>query len=114
MSGPLVDVLATSICTVVANEMHRRFTFRGASGGGSWTTGHGTGGAAAVLGPLLSSGALTLWQHVVPTAGHLSALIVVQALTAVVGSGDFLVLRGAASCAVGEHVQVRDGAGRCW
>ncbi|NAZ76249.1 GtrA family protein, partial [Kineococcus sp. T13] len=86
------NVLATVVSTLVANELHRRFTFR-AAGSGAWATGHGIGGAAAVAGLVLSTLALTGWHSLVPGASDLSGLVVVHVVTALVGTTNFLLLR---------------------
>ena len=86
------NVLATVVSTLVANELHRRFTFR-AAGSSAWSTGHGIGGAAAVAGLVLSTLALTGWHRLVPGASDLSGLVVVHVVTALVGASNFLVLR---------------------
>ncbi|MCI2237301.1 GtrA family protein [Paenibacillus sp. TRM 82003] len=87
-----VNVSATVVSTLVANEMHRRFTFPGGTGT-PWFRGHGVGGAAAVLGLVLSTSALAAWHHLVPGAGALSGLLLVHAVTGLVGLVNFLALR---------------------
>ncbi|WP_337059727.1 GtrA family protein [Kineococcus sp. G2] len=87
-----VNVSATVVSTLVANEMHRRFTFPGGAGT-PWFRGHGVGGAAAVLGVVLSTSALTAWHHLVPGASALSGLLLVHAVTGLVGLANFLALR---------------------
>ena len=86
------NVVAVVVSTLVANELHRRFTFRGARST-SWFKGHGLGGAAAAVGLVLSTAALSAWHHVVPGAGAASALAVVHTVTGLVGLTNFLVLR---------------------
>lgn len=89
----VVNVVATVVSTVTTNELHRRFTFRAAAT--PWFRGHGVGGAAAVTGLLLSTSALTLFHQLRPEARALGGLLLVQAVTAVVGLTNFLVLRRA-------------------
>ena len=86
------NVVAVVVSTLVANELHRRFTFRGARST-SWFKGHGVGGAAAAVGLVLSTAALSAWHHVVPGASEASALVVVYTVTGLVGLTNFLALR---------------------
>lgn len=88
----LVNVAAVVLSTLVTNELHRRFTFRGAAGT-PWWRGHGVGGATALGGLVLSTTALTLWHRWVPGAGPVSGLLVVQSVTALVGLTTFVLLR---------------------
>ncbi|WP_432534385.1 GtrA family protein [Kineococcus arenarius] len=88
----VVNVSAAVFSTLVANEMHRRFTFPGAAGT-PWFRGHGVGGAAALLGVVLSTAALAVWHHLVPGASALSGLLLVHAVTGLVGLANFLALR---------------------
>ncbi|MGN8245795.1 GtrA family protein [Cellulomonas soli] len=104
--GPaLLHVLATAVSTLVANEMHRRFTFAHATKR-SWLRGHGVGTATALVGFVATSATLSWWHVVAPGASHLSSVLVVYATTAAVGLGNFLTLRrtlGAHRTAVVEH-----------
>ena len=90
----VLNVIATIASTLVANELHRRFSFRGASNA-SVSRGHGVGGVNAVVGLLLSTLALAGWHHLVPDAGNTSSVVVVYAVNAVVGLFNFLTLRHA-------------------
>ncbi|WP_448630085.1 GtrA family protein [Cellulomonas soli] len=91
--GPaLLHVLATAVSTLVANEMHRRFTFAHAPKR-SWLRGHGVGTATALVGFLATSAALSWWHVVAPGASHVSSVLVVYTTTAAVGLGNFLTLR---------------------
>ena len=90
----LLNLVATVISTLVANELHRRFSFRGAPEG-SLARGHGVGGANAVAGLVLSGLALAGWHHLAPHAGPVSDVLVVYAVNAAVGLVNFLVLRHA-------------------
>ena len=90
----VLNVVATIISTLVANELHRRFSFRGASNA-SASRGHGIGSANAVAGLVLSTLALAGWHHLVPDAGDTSSIIVVYVVSAVVGLLNFLTLRHA-------------------
>ncbi|WP_432482679.1 GtrA family protein [Kineococcus esterisolvens] len=103
-----VNVSATVVSTLVANELHRRFTFRAAPGT-PWFAGHGVGGAAAVAGLVLSTSALTAWHHLVPGAGDLSGLLVVHVVTGLVGLVNFLVLRSVLRSPVAVPRQGRPG-----
>ncbi|GAA3803851.1 hypothetical protein CSO01_02200 [Cellulomonas soli] len=91
--GPaFLHVLATAVSTLVANEMHRRFTFAHATKR-SWVRGHGVGTMTALAGFLATSAALSWWHVIAPGASHLSSVLVVYATTAAVGLGNFLALR---------------------
>ncbi|NAZ85251.1 GtrA family protein [Kineococcus indalonis] len=87
-----VNVVAVALSTVLTNELHRRFTFHHGART-SWFKGHGVGGAAAVAGLVLSTAALTAWHHLVPGAGRGSGLLVVYAVTGLVGLSNFVLLR---------------------
>lgn len=88
----VLHVLSTAVSTVVANEMHRRFTFAHGERR-SWVRGHGVGTAAAAVGFVATSLALSWWHVVAPGASHVSSVLVVYATTAAVGLGNFLALR---------------------
>lgn len=88
----VVNVVAVVLSTLVTNELHRRFTFPGGRST-AWFKGHGAGGAAAVVGLVLSTAALAAWHHLVPGASGASGLVVVYAVTGLVGLTNFLVLR---------------------
>lgn len=87
-----VNVVAVVVSTLVANELHRRFTFPGARST-SWFRGHGAGGAAAAVGLVLSTAGLAGWRHLAPDAGEVGGLLVVHAVTGLVGLTNFVVLR---------------------
>jgi len=88
----MVNLVATVVSTVLSNELHRRFTFR-SSGRGSVVRGQGAGSAMAVLGLLVNSLVLAVWNLLVPDAGAVSTLAVAYCVNGLVGLVNFLVLR---------------------
>ncbi|MFE3192985.1 GtrA family protein [Nocardia sp. NPDC059240] len=92
--GPLVANIAGSIVsTVIANELHRRLTFR-AAGKVGWFTAQWEGGGLAAVGLVISTAALGALQVWAPGLGELTQAGAVIAIMAAVGGLRFLALRG--------------------
>ncbi|MBO0855569.1 MAG: GtrA family protein [Nocardia sp.] len=91
--GAEVSNLIGSIAsTVLANELHRRLTFRAADRVG-FLTGQLEGGGLALVGLAISSGALALVDVIAPRIGDMTEAVVVIAITAAVGLMRFVTLR---------------------
>ena len=88
------NLVATIASTVLANELHRRFTFRGAAGA-SVARSQGTGAVTAAVGLAASTMALAGWHRIAPDAGSLSSIVVVYLVTGIVGLANFVALRTA-------------------
>ncbi len=92
--SPLVANIAGSIVsTVIANELHRRLTFR-AAGRVGWFTAQWEGGGLALIGLLISTAALAGLEFLAPGLGEIAQAGAVIAVMAVCGGVRFLVLRG--------------------
>ena len=85
----LVGALASS---ALANELHRRLTFR-AGGRVTWVRAQWEGGGLALVGLGATTVALGWVDAVVPTAGAVTHLVVVAVVTGLVGLGRFVALR---------------------
>ena len=85
----LVGALASS---ALANELHRRLTFR-AGGRVSWVRAQWEGGGLALAGLGATTVALGWSDAVAPNAGTAAHLVVVAVVTGLVGLGRFVVLR---------------------
>lgn len=91
--GPLLANLAGSVVsTALANEMHRRLTFH-ASGRVSWYTAQLEGGALALTGLAITSGAIAALEWGAPTLGDMAQAAAVLGVTAAVGTLRFVTLR---------------------
>lgn len=86
-------VLAAVVSTVVANELHRRLTFR-AAGAVGFVAGQLESGGPALAAIALSALATTALGHVVTDPSTTLRIAVVLAVTAAVGLAKFAVLRG--------------------
>ncbi|MFF0454127.1 GtrA family protein [Nocardia africana] len=92
--GPLVANIAGSlVSTAIANEMHRRLTFR-AAGRVGWFTAQWEGGGLALVGVVISTAALAGLRFWAPGLGDLAQASAVLAVTGAVGGMRFLALRG--------------------
>ncbi|WP_137723471.1 GtrA family protein [Prescottella subtropica] len=89
----LANAVGVATSTVLANELHRRRTFRAAARV-PWFTAQWEGGALALLGLVASSCVLALLSFFFPDASDLLSIGLVIAVSAVVGGLRFLVLRG--------------------
>lgn len=81
------------VSTMIANELHRRITFR-AAGRISWLTAQWQGGGLALIGLLTSTAALAVIEFVAPALDELTRAGLVLAVMAAVGVLRFLALRG--------------------
>ncbi|MEU8900466.1 GtrA family protein [Nocardia sp. NPDC048505] len=92
--GPLIANVAGSIAsTVIANELHRRLTFR-AAGRVGWFTAQWEGGGLALLGLLVSTAALAGLEFWAPGLGEIAQAGAVLGVMAAVGGLRFVALRG--------------------
>ncbi|MBF6412403.1 GtrA family protein [Nocardia cyriacigeorgica] len=81
------------VSAMIANELHRRITFR-AAGRISWLTAQWQGGGLALIGLLTSTAALAGIEFVAPALDELTRAGLVLAVMAAVGGFRFLALRG--------------------
>ncbi len=86
------NVAATLFSTVLANELHRRFSFRGATAATA-PRAQGAGAVMAALGLGASTLALAAWHQLAPGAGAASSVVVVYVVTAAVGLANFVAMR---------------------
>ncbi|MGF7121467.1 GtrA family protein [Rhodococcus sp. AG1013] len=89
----LANAVGVATSTVLANELHRRRTFRAADRV-PWFAAQWEGGALALLGLLISSLALALLHFFFPDVGGLVSIALVIAVSGVVGGLRFIALRG--------------------
>lgn len=89
----LANSVGVATSTVLANELHRRRTFRAADRV-PWFAAQWEGGALAVLGLIVSSLALALLGFFFPDASGLASIVLVVAVSGVVGALRFVALRG--------------------
>ncbi|GAB2706327.1 hypothetical protein GCM10027089_31130 [Nocardia thraciensis] len=93
-TGPLVANVAGSIVsTVIANELHRRLTFR-AAGRVGWFTAQWEGGGLALIGLVVSTAALAGLDFWAPGLGGLAQATAALTVMASIGGMRFLALRG--------------------
>jgi putative flippase GtrA len=85
-------LIATAVTTALANEMHRRLTFR-AEERVHWFTAQWEAGGITVLGLLATSAALGWLEAVTGTADDMVQITVVTIVTALIGAMRFLALR---------------------
>ncbi|WP_063056418.1 GtrA family protein [Nocardia salmonicida] len=86
------NVLGSIVSTMIANELHRRLTFR-ASGTVGWFTAQCQGGTLALLGLLFTTATLAALEFTAPGLGHLPQAAAVLVTMATVGGMRFLALR---------------------
>ncbi|WP_029900702.1 GtrA family protein [Nocardia brasiliensis] len=92
-SGPLAaNVAGSLVSTAIANELHRRLTFRAASRV-TWCTAQWEGGGLALLGLGVSTAALAGLDFWAPGLGETAQAGAVLAVMAAVGGLRFLALR---------------------
>jgi len=89
----LANAVGVATSTMLANELHRRRTFRAADRV-PWFAAQWEGGALALLGLLASSLALALLHFFFPGATGLVSIALVIGVSAVVGGLRFVALRG--------------------
>jgi putative flippase GtrA len=85
-------VVSWAVSSALANELHRRRTFR-AGDRVTPLAAQLEGGGLALLGLLITSAALTVLTAVVPAAGVGVQLLLVLSVTVAVGLGRFVALR---------------------
>ncbi len=85
-------VAATSVSTVLANEMHRRLTFH-AGERVHWLTAQLEAGGVTVVGLFLTSTSLGVLNALVPDARVLTQVALVVTVTGLVGLMRFVALR---------------------
>ncbi|TFV53450.1 GtrA family protein [Blastococcus sp. TF02A-35] len=85
-------LVGTAISTVLANELHRRLTFR-ADERVHWFTAQWEAGGVTVLGLLATSTALGWLEAVTETTQPVLQIATVAAVTAFIGAMRFLALR---------------------
>ncbi|MFC9517569.1 GtrA family protein [Nocardiaceae bacterium NPDC056970] len=89
----LANAVGVATSTMLANELHRRRTFRAADRV-RWFAAQWEGGALALLGLIVSSLALAGLHFFFPDATGLVSITLVIAVSAVVGGLRFVALRG--------------------
>ncbi|MEV0685972.1 hypothetical protein AB0I35_19115 [Nocardia sp. NPDC050378] len=77
--------------TVIANELHRRLTFRATTV--PWFTAQYQGGGLALIGLAITTAALAALESFAPTLGALTQAAAMLAIMAAVGLARFLTLR---------------------
>jgi putative flippase GtrA len=85
-------LVATAVSTVLANEMHRRLTFR-AEDRVSWLTAQWEAGGVTVVGLVATSTALGWLDSATGSANPVLQITVVVAVTALIGILRFVALR---------------------
>ncbi|MFI6867207.1 GtrA family protein [Nocardia sp. NPDC050406] len=88
----LANLAGSIVSTALANELHRRLTFH-ASGRVRWHTAQIEGGALALTGLAITSGAIAALEWGAPGLGDIAQAMAVLAVTAAVGTLRFLTLR---------------------
>ena len=86
------NVVAVLASTALANELHRRLTFR-AGGRVGWATAQWAGGGLAAVGLAASSLTLAALDAWADTAGPLVSVLAVYAVSGAVGLARFVGLR---------------------
>lgn len=88
----LANIMGSLMSTALANELHRRLTFRAADRVG-WFAAQWEGGGLAVLGLGLSATVVAILGPLVPDAGAVATATWVIAVNATVGALRFVALR---------------------
>ncbi|MGW5571862.1 GtrA family protein [Nocardia thailandica] len=102
------NVAGSIVSTAIANELHRRLTFR-AAGRVGWCTAQWEGGGLALAGLLVSTAALAGLTAVAPGLGEPARAGAVLVVTALVGGARFLALRARFSITGGYLTEAGDG-----
>ncbi|KAF0848729.1 GtrA family protein [Nocardia caishijiensis] len=90
--GPLTANIAGSVVsTAIANELHRRLTFRTTAV--PWFTAQCQGTGLALIGLGITTAALATLDSLAPTLGNLTQATTMLAIMATVGLARFLILR---------------------
>jgi putative flippase GtrA len=85
-------LIATAASTALANELHRRLTFR-AGGRVHWFTAQWEAGGITVIGMLATSAALGVLDSTVGSVSVVTQVALVVAVTAAIGLMRFIALR---------------------
>ncbi|HLS78515.1 MAG TPA: GtrA family protein [Nocardia sp.] len=93
MGSITANIAGSAVSTVIANELHRRLTFKAADRV-HWFTAQWEAGGLALLGLVITTGALAALEVFTPTLGGGAQAAAVMAITAAVGGMRFLALRG--------------------
>ncbi|WP_067854624.1 GtrA family protein [Nocardia shimofusensis] len=93
MGSITANIAGSAVSTVLANELHRRLTFRAADRV-HWFTAQWEAGGLAVLGLVITTAALAAIEVFTPGLGGGAQAAAVLAITAAVGGMRFLALRG--------------------
>lgn len=88
----VANVVGALLSTILANELHRRRTFRAAERV-HWLTAQGEGGGLALLGMVLSTTTLALVGLLLPSVGGVVEAALVVTVSGIVGGFRFLALR---------------------
>lgn len=88
----VANLTGSIVSTIIANELHRRLTFRAADRVG-WLATQLEGGGLALAGLAITSGALAVLDLVAPHLANVTEACAVIAITAAVGTLRFLTLR---------------------
>lgn len=88
------NLVGALVSSAVANELHRRLTFRAGSRV-SWHAAQWEGGGLALLGMMATSAALGWVDTVAPGSGALTQLAIVALVTGAIGLVRFVALRWA-------------------
>ncbi|CAM2778752.1 GtrA family protein [Prescottella defluvii] len=89
----MANAVGVATSTVLANELHRRRTFRAADRV-PWFAAQWEGGALALLGLVISSLVLAMLHFFFPDVSGLVSIALVIAVSGVVGGLRFIALRG--------------------
>jgi putative flippase GtrA len=85
-------VVGSVVSSVLANELHRRLTFR-AGERVTWQAAQAEGGALVVAGMVLTGIALSAWDAAAGPGGPVTHLLVIAAVTGAIGLVRFAALR---------------------
>ncbi|GAB3194905.1 hypothetical protein GCM10027261_13930 [Geodermatophilus arenarius] len=92
LGGVQANVVGSALSSMLANEMHRRLTFRAGERVG-WFAAQWEGGALAIAGMVATSLALSWFNATVPEPPVVAELAVIALVTATIGTLRFLALR---------------------
>jgi putative flippase GtrA len=86
------NITGSVVSSILANELHRRLTFRAGDRVGWWTA-QWEGGGVALMGILATSAALSWLDTVTDVDGTVARLALVGVVTGAIGLGRFVALR---------------------
>ncbi|MGY1830499.1 GtrA family protein [Geodermatophilus sp. SYSU D01180] len=92
LGGVQANVVGSALSSMLANEMHRRLTFRAGERVG-WFAAQWEGGALAIAGMVATSLALSWFAATVSEPAVVAELAVIALVTATIGTLRFLALR---------------------